>query len=197
MPASSIALRLFKLMSILWALSVLGSQPVTQAAEPFVSGIPIDEPIDTFNVRAITGPSQGKTLCYACQYGGKPVIAVFFKEVNVEVIELLKEVNETTHSFENKKLRAFGIYLTDEPEVAAAELEKLSQAHSFENLPLTVYDGESGPLNYEIKEEAQVNVMMWVKARVKANHAYRSGKELTREERSRILMDTEKILPQG
>ncbi|MAT14847.1 MAG: hypothetical protein CMJ46_06200 [Planctomyces sp.] len=166
------------------------------AADEFVSGIPVDEPIDTFNVKAVSGPSEGKTLCYACQYGGKPVIAVFFKKLDKPVIDLLAGVNETAHSFENQKLRAFGIYLTDDPAAAEAELKQVAADHAWENLPLTIYDGASGPPTYEIKEAAEVNVMLWTKARVKANHAYKSIDELTKEEQGRILRDTEKILPQ-
>ncbi|MCA9040601.1 MAG: hypothetical protein KDA65_09670 [Planctomycetaceae bacterium] len=177
---------------------VLAAEPTEQEAksDAFVSGIPLDQPIDTFNVLAVSGPSKGRTLCYACQYGGKPVIAVFFKKIDKPVVELLAAVNETAHSFENKKLRAFGIYLTDEPDSARSELEKLAAEHGWENLPLTVYDGEEGPVNYQIKDRAAVNVMMWVKARVKANHAYQSLDELTKKERQQILQDTEKILPQ-
>ncbi|QDU82199.1 hypothetical protein Pla110_39540 [Polystyrenella longa] len=182
------------LIGSLSVFEVHAEEKVVDKSE-FISGIPVDEPIDTFNVLAVTGKSKGRTLCYACQFGGKPVIAVFFKSLDEPVLELLEGVNETAHSFENKKLRAFGIYLTDDPEAAQAELEQVAADRNWDNLPLTVYDGEAGPANYEIKEGAEVNVLMWVKARVKANHAYQLASDLTAEERAIILQNTEKILP--
>ena len=34
-----------------------------------------------FNVKDITGPSAGKSLCYRCQYGAMAVAVVFTSEV--------------------------------------------------------------------------------------------------------------------
>jgi hypothetical protein len=47
------------------------------AAEKLESGLPVGDSVPAFNVRDITGPSEGKTLCYRCQYGSRPVVTVF------------------------------------------------------------------------------------------------------------------------
>lgn len=191
---SPLCLAFVAVLALLAASSTSNLQ-AEEKSEPLVSGIPLEEPIGPFNIKDVTGPAKGRTLCYACQYGGKPVIAVFFKEPTNEVAALLKEIDDTVQSFENKKLRAFGILLTDDPENDKQSLVELAQNQKLQKVPLTTYHSIDGPPVYNISSEANVNVMFWLKSRVKANHALRSAKELTEEKRQEIMQDTAKILP--
>ena len=46
------------------AVMVCAVAGVTIAAEPIKSGLEVGQPATPFNVRDITGPNAGKTLCY-------------------------------------------------------------------------------------------------------------------------------------
>ena len=51
----------------------------------------------------------------------------------------------------------------------------------------------TGPSEYKIAKDADLTVMMWVKGRVEANHAYAKGK-FSKDEVKTVASDTDKIL---
>lgn len=157
------------------------------------SGLEAGESPNAFNVRDITGPSKGKTLCYRCQYGAKPVAAVFTREINDEVAALVKEIDAKVGENKDKKMCAFVVLLTDDADAGAKKLSKLAEEQKIKNVPLTVFDGTAGPADYKISKDAAVNVMMWNKSKVKVNHAFAAGK-LTADDAKKVAGDTKKIL---
>ena len=64
------------------------------AAEKLESGLAVGADVPAFNVRDITGPAKGTTLCYRCKYGDRPVVTVFTREVNDTVKDLVKRIDE-------------------------------------------------------------------------------------------------------
>ncbi len=157
------------------------------------SGLEPGESPAAFNVKDITGPSKGKSLCYRCQYGAKPVAAVFTREINDEVANLVKQIDESVGANKHKKMCAFVVLLTDDAEAGAKQLTKLKEDQKISNVPLTVFDGTAGPADYKISKDAAVNVMMWNKSKVKVNHAFAAGK-LTAEDAKKVAGETSKIL---
>jgi hypothetical protein len=146
-----------------------------------------------FNVKDITGPSKGKSLCYRCQYGAKPVAVVFTREITPEVASLVKEIDTTVGANKEKKMCGFVVLLTDDADAGAEQLTKLAEEQKITNVPLTVYDGSAGPEQYNISKDAAVNVMMWNKQRVQVNRAFAEG-GLTAEEVKAVAGETKKIL---
>ena len=157
------------------------------------SGLEAGESPNAFNVKDITGPSKGKTLCYRCQYGAKPVAAVFTREINDEVAALVKEIDAKVGENKGKNMCAFVVLLTDDADAGAKKLSKLAEEQKIKNVPLTVFDGTAGPADYKISKDAAVNVMMWNKSKVKVNHAFAAGK-LTSDDVKKVAEDTSKIL---
>ena len=41
------------------------------------SGLKVGDAPPPYNVKDVTGPSAGKSLCYRCQYGQRPVVNIF------------------------------------------------------------------------------------------------------------------------
>src|SRR5260221_12373855 len=80
---------------------------VTFAAEERKSGLPVGEQVPAFNVRDITGPSKGKTLCYRCQYSDRPVVTVFTRELSDSVKDLVKKIDSQVDKNSEKKMAAF------------------------------------------------------------------------------------------
>lgn len=173
------------------ASALLLSAATAVSAGELKSGLQVGAFPGAFNVLDCTGPATGKSLCYRCRYGGKPVVTIFTRTLDENVTKLVREVDAKLAA--NKELRAFVVLLTDDPDAAEPQLKKLAETAGIKHVPLTVFDGEAGPPQYEISSEAGVTVMLWVKSNVKANHAFKAG-ELDAKGVQAVVADTAKIL---
>ena len=174
------------------ALALVATVSIAVAAEVKSGLEPGDSPA-AFNVKDITGPSAGKSLCYRCQYGAKPVAVVFTREITSEVADLVQKIDSTVGENKDKNMCAFVVLLTDDADQAAEQLKKLAEEQKITNTPLTVFDGEAGPEAYKISKDAAVSVMMWNKSRVAVNHAFESAK-LSEDDVKKVAGETAKIL---
>lgn len=140
------------------------------------SGLPVGESVPAFNVRDITGPNEGKTLCYRCKYGARPVVTVFTRTINDEVKALIKNIDAQVGKNEDKKMASFVVLITDTPDASEKQLKEVAEKEKIKNVPLTIIDGKSGPPEYNISADAEVTVMMWVESKVMVNESYAPGK---------------------
>lgn len=60
--------------------------PSASGEEP---GLVVGDPVEQFLVKDCTGPAMGKTLCYYCRYGNRPVVGLFVRELSDEVADLV------------------------------------------------------------------------------------------------------------
>jgi len=106
------------------------------------------------------------------------VINIQARTITDNLASLVKQLDEMVQSVEDKKgsdtNHAFLVYLTNDPDAAQEELESFAEKHQIKKIPLTLFDGEAGPPNYEIAEEADVTVMMWKDKKIRANCAFTS-----------------------
>jgi hypothetical protein len=164
------------------------------AADEVKSGLAVGEgPVPAFNVRDITGPSKGKTLCYRCQYGARPVVTVFTRELNDTVKDLVAKIDEKVGANKDKKMAAFVVVLTEDPDAVEPKIEALAKSAKITSTPLTIVEGAAGPPNYKLSKDAEVTVMMWVDSEVKVNQAFAKGK-LDKKAVDALVADTKKIL---
>ncbi len=167
---------------------------VAFAADALESGLPVGEgPVPAFNVRDITGPSKGKTLCYRCQYGARPVVTVFTRELSDSVKDLVKKIDAQVGENKDKKMAAFVVVLTEDPDAVEPKTEALAKDAKIVNTPLTVVEGAAGPPEYKLNKDAEVTVMMWVDSEVKVNRAFAKGK-LDKKAVETLVGETKKIL---
>jgi hypothetical protein len=157
------------------------------------SGPAIGEATTAFNVKDITGPSAGKSLCYRCQYGAKPVACVFTREITPEVSALIENIDKQVGENKDKNMAAFVVLLTDDADAGAKQLTKLAADKKIKNVPLTVFDGNAGPEKYKIAKDASVTVLMWNKGKIQVNQAYAATK-LSDEQVKTVAAETSKIL---
>ena len=173
---------------------VLGISALVAAASVAVadvkSGLQVGERPPAFNVRDITGPSAGDTLCYRCRYGNSPVVTVFAREANGELATLAKELDEQISKTDG--LKGFVVVLTEDADATTAKLKEIAKEKGIKKLPLTIIEGSKGPDNYKIAKDADVTVMMWVDSEVKVNHAYAS-KAFNAKQIKTVVSDIEKI----
>ncbi|MFM8250035.1 MAG: hypothetical protein ACKOBW_00405 [Planctomycetota bacterium] len=140
------------------------------------SGLAVGEFVGAFDVKDCSGPSEGKTLCYRCQYGNNPVVAVFTRRLGDDVASLVKQIDDTVGQNKGKSMKAFVVYLSDEPDAAEPKLKAMAKTQKLSNTPLTVFQTSEGPDGYKIARDADVTVMVWNKGKVQANHAFGKDK---------------------
>ena len=126
----------------------------------FKSGMEIGAVPLPFEVEDVTGPNKGKHLCYRCLYGGRPVVGIFVRDLDESTQALIKQIDQEVAAHQAEKLAAFVVVLTDDPQSAKSDLEKVAAKNEIKNVPLTVFEGAAGPEGYQVTKEAAVNVMM-------------------------------------
>jgi hypothetical protein len=121
------------------------------------------------------------------------VINVFAREITDDLASLVKEIDKAVGENESKRMAAFVVLLTDDPDAAEPKLKELAKKHGIKNVPLTVFDGVSGPPRYRIAQDAEVTVLMWRQLNVKANHAFGKG-QFSKDDVAKVMADTKTIL---
>ena len=162
------------------------------AAEPN-SGLKEGARVGAFNVKDCTGPSKGKSLCYRCKYGNRPVVAIFTRNLDESVTGLIKNIDGQVVKNGDKQMKAFVVLLTDDPDAAEGKLQKVAKKAGIKNVPLTIFDGVTGPPSYKISKKADVTVLMWNKSKVKVNKGFAKGK-FDKAAAKTLAGDTKKIL---
>lgn len=178
-----------KLLGMFLCLALVG---ITFAGD-LKSGLPVGDSVPAFNVRDITGPEKGETLCYRCKYGSRPVVCVFAREATPEVLELTQKIDGVVGKNKDSKMAAFVCVLTEEPDAVEKKLETAAKDLKIAHTPLTIIEGATGPANYKLAKDADVTVMMWNESEVKVNHAFAKGK-LDKKAIETLVAETKKIL---
>jgi hypothetical protein len=153
----------------------------------------VGSPVAAFFVQDVTGPSAGEKLCYRCNYGKRPVVSVFARNVDGEVASLIKQIDSVVGQNESKKMGAFVVLMTNQPDAQEAKLKEVAASQKIAHTPLTIFEGVAGPPAYKITKDADVTVMMWVGGELKVNQALKAS-ELSKEKITGIVGETSKIL---
>lgn len=170
--------------------------------KPPKSGPTIGTTPRVFYVKDCTGDfSKEIKTCYRCNYGIRPVVGVFGRELDQNTVKLLQGLDKQLDSHrksENnaaKQLAGFFVLMTDNPDAGAAKLKRLQRKLKLRHVPLTVFDGTNGPPGYRIHKDATVTVSMWVRSAVKNNHVFAKKTELKPDAIRKLLAATTKIAP--
>lgn len=118
---------------------------------------------------------------------------MFARNITGNLTSLVKQIEAVVAKNQKKKMAAFLVHLTDDADASEETLIKLAKKQKIKFTPLTNFDGLAGPDVYNIAEEADVTIMMWVGSKVKVNYALRKGK-LTKKKVAEIVAQTAKIL---
>ncbi len=174
-------------------LAILGLLALVGVAVAADDAISLGDRVPAFNVRDITGPSKGKTLCYRCQYGDRPVVTVFTRSIDDSVVSLVKNVDAQVAANKDKKMASFVVLLTDNADEAEAKLSEIAKKEGIKNVPLTIIEGDAGPKGYGIQKNSETTVMMWVDGELKVNEAFAKGK-FDKKAADSLSGETKKIL---
>lgn len=175
------------------ALAIAASSAVSFAADDVKSGLQPKEKAGFFLVKDVTGPNKDKSLCYRCKFGGRPVAAIFTREINDDLAGLVKKLDEAVVKNEDKQLKSFVVLLTNDPDADEKKLEAIAKKHEIKSVPLTMFDGVTGPDSYKISKDAETTVLLWKGLTVQSNHAYAKGK-FDKKGTDAVLKDLDKII---
>ncbi len=135
-----------------------------------------------FHYLNVNGPHAGNPHCLVCEFGLRPVVLVFVREIPPDkspVTDLLQKLDEAVDRNKNAELRGGVVILNDD--FAKAETRKdlvrkwETSAKDLKHVVVAV-DGAAGPENYKISRDADVTVLLYNQHKVVANFAFAKDK---------------------
>lgn len=116
------------------AMMLLATATFTYAAAPEIqSGLQPGERVPAYHVNDCTGPSAGKSLCYRCKFGNRPVVNIFTRDMTPEVVKLISQIDKKVEANQSQQMSAFVVHLTNDTDASSSDPEKSSQRESPEN----------------------------------------------------------------
>lgn len=174
------------------ALCAVLSVAVSSAHADEPSPIAVGDEVPSFYVRAVTGPLAGKSVCYICRNGDRPVVAVMLRELTPESTALLKELDRTVNQHRAEGLRCFAVLLTDSPQRDSARLQTLAFDEKID-LPLTlVSEAAAQGSTLSIPRESSVAVVTYKDRKVIQKFTHKSG-ACDKSARAEIVAASEKL----
>jgi hypothetical protein len=177
---------------------VLVALASTAMAEAVKSGPQAGEMVGAFTVEKIggnvgDGVAEGNKLCYRCKLGNRPVVAVFARNSDSALADLMKQLDAVSVKNSDKKFVAYVNLLGDDADALKKSAKSLVEKSGAKNIAVVVpKDHATGPSNYKLNPKADVTVVIYKKGTVAVNHAV-SGK-LSADQIAQIVKDTGKIL---
>jgi hypothetical protein len=167
-------------LGIVLALIVLlaACRDGVQAAGELKSGPQPGEAIPgPFHYLNVNGPHVGKPHCLVCEFGLRPSVLVFTREVPADkssIMDLIQKLEEAVDRQKNAELRAGVVILNDAfmKEQTRKELVRRLESSLRElKHALVAVDGPAGPDPYKLNPQADVTVLLYDKQKVVANFA--------------------------
>ena len=170
--------------SMMAAGLVLGAACLAQAE--MTSGPQVGDSVGAFIVTKVTGNADdgvddGKSLCYRCKMGQRPVVMVFARSADEKLAKLLKKIEEEVEEHQSEKLTSFvNMIGADEESLKKASADFVAK-HGLKRIAFVVpEDTKHGPPEFKIAPDADLTVVCYKGGMVKANHAFGKG-DLTDE----------------
>ena len=184
-------------VSVAAAVLVVGTAISASAA--VTSGPQPGEKVGAFKVTKVTGNpddgvADGKTLCYRCRMGQRPVVMIFARTPDAGLAKLIEKLEEEIEEHPDSKLTAFVNMIGNDPEKLKTQAAAFAAEHKIKRVALVVpEDAANGPPDFKIAPEADVTVVCYKEGTVQANHALAKD-ALCCETIDAIVEDSEKLV---
>ncbi len=169
-------------------------------AEELRSGPQPGEMLGAYEVTKVAGApddgvADGQQLCYRCKMGNRPVVMVFSRKPDRALARLVKRLdNVVAQNKDDHNMASFVSLIGEKPDQLVNASKQIVDETKAKNVAFVVpKDQPNGPESYKINPEVETTVLIYVKGKVKANHAVPAG-GLTDEVADKIVADTAKIL---
>jgi len=140
------------------------------AEEVITSGIPLNKPVPAYQLLDITGNYSGKNTCYTWNYGIAPVIAIFAKDIDDDLISLISIVDAYTKKHEKKALSAYALFTEGDIKSLRPKLETISKNRKL-TIPLTFADNKKEIEKLNLNSKVKYTIIVYKDRLVKANFA--------------------------
>ena len=121
------------------------------------------------------------------------MVNIFARKITGDLASLVKQIDKVVADHQDEKMAAFLVLLSKNSDADERRLKLLAKKHGIVHVPLTIFEGMTGPPEYKISKEAEVTVLLWRERTVKVNHTFAKGK-LNKNAIKEIVADTKKIL---
>ena len=160
-------------------------------AEPVKSGPQVGEKVPgPFHPLNINGSMAGKKHCLFCENGSNPVAMIFARNVDSNLVDLIKKIEDATAKNADAKMGSFVVFLSDDKDMEA-KLKETAEKAGLKKCVLSL-DNPAGPKGYGVAEKADVTVVLYKDREVKANYSFGKG-ELKSTDVDAIVKDVSKI----
>ncbi len=193
------ALGMFSVVALLCAVTVFAEEPAATKTASVKSGPQVGEDVGPFTVTKVAGAPEdgvksGTELCYRCKLGARPVVMVFARKVDANLVKLSSELDTIVGQNTEKKMGSFVNLLGESSDGLTKDAEKLATDAKLKNVAVVVPNAyKTGPESYSINDSAEVTVLIYRNSKVKVNYALAAG-SLNDEAIKKILADTKEIL---
>lgn len=166
------------------ALALAMAMTMTAAAvasAEVTSGPQVGESVGAFTVTKVAGNADdgvadGKTLCYRCRMGQRPVVMVFARSADEKLAKFVKELEEEIEEHQDAKLTSFVNMLGTDPASLKKDAAEFVKANGLERIAFVVpEEPANGPADYKIAPDADLTIVCFKGGKVKANHAVAKG----------------------
>jgi hypothetical protein len=151
------------------------------ASAEMTSGPQVGEVVGAFTVTKVTGNpddgvEDGRSLCYRCKMGQRPVVMVFARSADEKLAKLLKKIEEEVEEHQAEKLTSFVNMIGTDAESLKKAAGDFATKHGIKRIAFVVPEhAENGPPDFKIAPEADVTIVCYKGGQVKANHAFAKG----------------------
>jgi len=165
--------------SVMAVVLVLGASCLAQAE--VTSGPQVGDSVGAFTVTKVTGNADdgvddGKSLCYRCKMGQRPVVMVFARSADEKLATLLKKIEEEVEEHQSEKLTSFVNMIGADAEAMKKASAEFVAKHGLKRIAFVVpEDTQHGPPEFKIAPDADVTVVCYKGGTVKTNHAFSKG----------------------
>lgn len=151
------------------------------ASAEVTSGPQVGERVGAFTVTKVAGNAEdgvedGKTLCYRCRMGQRPVVMVFARSADEKLAKFVKELEEEIEEHEDAKLAAFVNMIGTDAESLKKAAADFVAKHGITRVAFVVpTENANGPEDFKIAPDADLTVVCYKEGEVRANHALAAG----------------------
>lgn|SRR5262245_23398848 len=161
------------------------------AEGPCVSGLKVGQRPGPYSFLVAAGPERGQSTCYICETADRPAIVIFARSLSDRLGMIVAKLDKAVDEHKKAELRAWVTFLSNDQPALDQQVVEWGKKHAIRRVPLGVFESEVGPPSYRLARDADVTILLFVKQKVVANFAFRSG-ELSDERTAEVL----KALPQ-
>lgn len=128
-----------------------------------------------YSALVVVGPQRGTQHCYICEAEDRPVVIVFARSLSDPLGKLVHGLDGKLAAHQKEDLRSWVTFLAEDQAALDAKVVAWSKHHATGSVPLAVFEDPIGPPAYLLARDADVTVLLSVKQKVVANHAFRKG----------------------